>query len=320
VTVLTTVYNSAPYLEEAIRSILQQTFADFEFIIIDDGSMDESPRILARLAEEDARVRLVTNEKNLGVSESSNKGIALVRTPLIARQDSDDIAENNRLELQVAFMESHPEVSVLGSSLTVIDEQGDILEERWNMPISHAPIVWGLLFWTTIAHPAAVFRKNVIDAGGYSTAAEHRGTHDLKLWIDLAERGVRFANLPESLVRYRIRAGQLSDVFGNEMNQNAKQLRLSYAQFLLGNKFSNREVEYFLTAPKNADETISLAQLLKGFLVGRACAYGLEKKRIVQPNELSEVKRAWRRAIGAIAKRQLVGQAKVGRWQRPNGD
>jgi glycosyltransferase involved in cell wall biosynthesis len=303
-TVLMTVYNSAPYLEESIRSILQQSFRDFEFIIIDDASTDESPGILARFAQEDSRIRIVSNDENIGAGESSNKGFALARAPLIARLDSDDIAERNRLELQVAYMNEHPEVGVLGSSLTVIDEQGNVLGDRWGMPLSHAMIVWGMLFWTTMPHPAVIYRKSVMHTVGYATDAEHRA-NDLKLWIDLAERGVRFANLPAGLVRYRIRAGQMSDVFKSESQRSAEVLRRSYARFLLGEEFADHDLECLLTAQRRAGQKIGLVQLLRVFSIGKACARSMEKKGVVRPCELEALWQARRGTMWTIARQQL---------------
>jgi glycosyltransferase involved in cell wall biosynthesis len=304
VTVLTTVYNSAPYLEEAIRSILQQTFADFEFIIIDDASTDESPGILARFAQEDSRLRIVTNDKNIGLGESLNKGLALASAPLIARLDSDDVAENNRLELQLAYMNDHPDIGVLGSSMAVIDEEGTLREDAWNMPLSHALIVWGMLFWATMLHPAVMYRKSIVDAVGYSSDADHMA-NDLKLWIDLAKRGVRFANLLDCLTRYRIRASQMSNVFRSEMQRNAEALRRSYARFLLGGEFADHDLECLLTAQSRAGQKIGLAQLLRVFSIGKACARSMEKKGVVRPCELDALWQARRGTMRTIARQQI---------------
>src|SRR5688572_12730012 len=118
-----TVYNTAPYLREAVESILGQTFTDFEFIIIDDGSTDASPQILSDYAERDARIRLVSRP-NTGIVKAANEGIGLSRGKYLARMDSDDVALPHRFATQVKYLDEHPDCVLVGSAAMFIDPYG----------------------------------------------------------------------------------------------------------------------------------------------------------------------------------------------------
>ncbi len=158
VTVLMTVYNGLPYIAAAVESILSQTFTDFEFLIINDGSPDNS---MAAVAEyRDDRIRVVDNPENIGQTRSLNRGLQLARGELIARLDQDDIALPERLEKQVAFADANPQVAALGTAATIIDEQG--------IDIGSAPVLtsertlrWGLLFHNVLSHPSVMFRRSI---------------------------------------------------------------------------------------------------------------------------------------------------------------
>ena len=131
-------YNDSRHLAAAIESILDQTFRDFEFIIIDDCSTDKTPEILEQYRCQDTRIRIVRNAENLGVARSLNKAIALTQSPFIARMDGDDLSLPTRLEKQIAYMQAHPEVGVLGTQNIFIDEQGQYSEQFiWSKPTSH---------------------------------------------------------------------------------------------------------------------------------------------------------------------------------------
>ena len=130
VSVIMPVYNGGRYLREAVDSILNQTFREFEFIIIDDGSTDDTWSVLTDYAAHDSQVRLIQNEANIGLTRSLNKGLAVSRAALIARQDADDISMPERLARQIAFLEMHPEVGLLGTQGDFIDADGRPIEDR----------------------------------------------------------------------------------------------------------------------------------------------------------------------------------------------
>jgi len=201
VSVVLSVYNSEAYLAEAVDSILQQTFTDFEFIIIDDGSADGSSAILDRFARSDARIRLIRRE-NRGLTVSLNEGLGLARGDLIARMDADDVAEPERFAKQVGFMRAHPEVSAVGCAVRMLDgagERGAVL----RFPVDHGRIEARL--WRgdggVICHPALMARRSAMQGiGGYN--AEYRTAQDLDLYLRLGEAG-RLSNLDDVLLHYR---------------------------------------------------------------------------------------------------------------------
>jgi glycosyltransferase involved in cell wall biosynthesis len=201
VTVLMPVYNAERYVAEAVQSILDQTFRDFELLIIDDGSTDRSPEILGEYARRDGRLRLVRRE-NRGLVATLNELIGLAQGELIARMDADDLALPRRFERQVAFLRAHPEVVVVGSRVVAVDPDGDELFEMCSeqtheeIDAAHLKGIGGIL-----CHPAVIMRADAVrSVGGYRT--EFHLSEDLDLWLRLAEVG-RLHNIQETLLKYR---------------------------------------------------------------------------------------------------------------------
>jgi glycosyltransferase involved in cell wall biosynthesis len=195
------VYNTDPYIAEAVESILAQSYRDFEFIIIDDGSTDRSLAILEGYAAQDSRVRL-SSRPNAGYLVRLNEMLDMARGDFIARMDSDDVAMPERFTRQIEFLNAHPEVVAVGSRILAIDSDGDPLLEFCKVPDhegidrAHLEIRGGY-----INHPAAMIRTGAIRAvGGYRGA--YWPGEDVDLWLRLAEIG-RLANLPETLLKYR---------------------------------------------------------------------------------------------------------------------
>ena len=169
VTVLTTVYNGLPYLKEAIEGTLNQTFKDFEFLIIDDASPDEKV-IECIKSFEDPRIKFVRNEKNLGVSETINKALSIIQTPYVVRSDQDDVSLPNRVREQIDYLESHPEISILCSWEHTIDSEGRRGRD-WKRKIRNYGEFLGptLLGICPIWHPSIAFRTDaLIDVGGFN--------------------------------------------------------------------------------------------------------------------------------------------------------
>ena len=201
VSVVMPVYNAARYLAEAVESILAQTFREFEFVIVDDGSTDRSRQMLDEYARRDARIKII-RRPNTGIVGALNDGIAGSSTPLIARMDADDVSSPQRLEKQVAYMREHPECVALGARVTGIDPYGCVLFESEHK-LAHDEIDAELLNgvgWA-IVHPAAMLRRDALQrVGGYRR--EWQWVEDLDLFLRLAEIG-RVANLSQRLLQYR---------------------------------------------------------------------------------------------------------------------
>ncbi|HEC35643.1 MAG TPA: glycosyltransferase [Anaerolineae bacterium] len=206
VSVLMPVYNGERYVAEAIESILAQTFADFEFIIVDDGSTDGTPSILAEYARQDPRIALLTNGANRGLVPTLNRGLKACRGEYIARMDADDISLPERLARQVTCMDQHPEVGVLGTNIAYIDSGGRLLNggrPKDPEPMSPAMVHWSLLWHCAIYHPTVMVRRRVLEWTGFAYDPAFRHAEDRDLWTRLAPH-TTIASLSEILVHYRI--------------------------------------------------------------------------------------------------------------------
>jgi glycosyltransferase involved in cell wall biosynthesis len=198
VSVLMSAHNAESSIREAVQSILNQTFTDFEFIIINDGSTDGTGNLLASLA--DQRIVLIHQENN-GLTRALNRGLSLARGEFIARMDADDIALPERLEKQTAFLRAHPETALFASSCHGIDKNGTVLWTN-SLPTTDVQIKWRLLFHNCIPHSTVMFRKiTVQELGGYNNAITYAQDYDL--WLRVAEH-CGLAGAPEPLTSYRI--------------------------------------------------------------------------------------------------------------------
>lgn len=208
VSVLLPVYNCPRYVGAAIESILAQSFGDFEFLIIDDGSTDETPHVLDQYS--DARIRRIRHE-NKGLAGTLNVGIGLARGKYITRQDQDDISLPDRLEKQIAHMDAHPECGLLGTWAQILE--GDRLSDRYHKhPSDPCTLRYEMLFNNPFVHSSVMLRKSVLDAvGGYSTDPKRQPPEDYELWSRIVCQS-EVANLPEVLVRYREIPGSMSRV------------------------------------------------------------------------------------------------------------
>jgi len=201
------VYNGETFLREAVESILNQTFREFEFIIVNDGSTDGSVAMLDSYQINDKRLK-VYHQENKGLIESLNRGCVLARGKYIARMDADDIALRDRLTRQIDFMETHLEVGVVGSAIETINTLGDTVSREYY-PVTDQEIKLFLRRGTcSLVHPTVLIRKNVFDAsGGYRKVVVD--AEDFDLWLRIADFG-KFANIKMPLLKYRRHLGQVS--------------------------------------------------------------------------------------------------------------
>ncbi|PZD74199.1 Putative glycosyltransferase EpsE [Acaryochloris thomasi RCC1774] len=201
ISVLMGVYNGSCYLRESVSSILNQTFSNFEFVIIDDASNDNTWDILTSLSKQDERIKLIRNKQNIGLTRSLNKGLVIAQGELIARQDADDISLPIRFEKQVQFLDQRPSAVLVSGCYEYIDAEGISFK---TVRVAGGPDItaWYLLFYNRIgAHGLAMFRRQVVaEIGGYSE--DYRYSQDYELWSRLVDTG-DLVVLPDVLQLYR---------------------------------------------------------------------------------------------------------------------
>ena len=201
VSVVMSVRNVARYVRLAVESVLAQTFSDFEFLIIDDGSKDETGRILKEYARTDTRIRILKGPER-GLSMALNLGFEHAKAPLLMRMDGDDICLPTRFERQVAYMREHPECVLAGCRCELIDPEGRPIHEKPDTPLDHEQIEHLLLRmrWP-IVHPAVAMRADAVaKTGGY--LEKYLTVEDHDLFLKLGEIG-KLANVDEVLLKYR---------------------------------------------------------------------------------------------------------------------
>jgi glycosyltransferase involved in cell wall biosynthesis len=208
ISVAMSVYNNAPFLAEAIESILGQSFADFEFLILNDGSTDGSGGIIDSFAARDPRVRAI-HQPNAGLIVSLNRLLHEARAPLVARMDGDDIALPDRFALQLAFLEAHPEVGVVGTNTRDIDVNGELRDAREAHPLTHQGFLAAMSDGPLLCHPSVMMRSDLVrDVGGYRAAYHH--CEDYDLWLRLSSR-THLCSIPERMLHYRRSESQVSN-------------------------------------------------------------------------------------------------------------
>ena len=202
VTVVVPSFNEAPHVVRAsLESIRHQTFSNFECLVVDESTNPQLAEICRSICSEDSRFIYIKPTERLGLPKSLNLAISRARSRFIARFDSDDVCMPERLALQVAFFEEHPEIAAVGGALNIIGDEDQILAHR-SYPESSVKIAKGMQLTTTIAHPTVMFRREAFEKfGGYNP--DFCFAEDLDLWLRWMNAGLLFANLPQVLVHYR---------------------------------------------------------------------------------------------------------------------
>ena len=310
VSVVTSVYNGARYLEESVSSILGQTFTDFEFLIVDDGSTDETPALLRTCS--DPRARVIRNERNVGVSHSVNRALESARGRYVARHDADDVSVPSRIARQVAFLNEHPEIGVVGAQMEWIDETDRPLEMP-DAPLEHSLIAWEMVFRCPLFQPTVLIRKSVLDApGAYDPTLVV--AHDYDLWARLMPV-TRMANLPERLVRYRVHSNSVSQRHGADREREAMRVRRAYVSRVLGRETDAGLIEAMhrsqISLERLTDEQVRHvvgllfemyeAMLDQGFVVE-------DERESVRTAMIERVVRAAQCAPGCVPRASLSGE------------
>lgn len=198
ISVIMPVYNAEQFLDKSIRSILDQTFRNFEFIIIDDGSIDKSKTIIRGYQKKDKRIKLIRNIRNLGLQKTLNKGLNAARGKYIARMDADDISLLRRLEMQKKYLDKNKEIFLVGSSAIVIDKMGERLGV-FRKYDNYKKVRKKLEKNNCIIHPSIMFRNK-----GFKYRTGFKASEDYDLYLRILSSGERITNLPYFLIQYRI--------------------------------------------------------------------------------------------------------------------
>ena len=297
VTVITAVYNGMPYLREAIESILNQTYSNFEYLIIDDASTDIE---VVKLIESytDSRIRFIKNEKNLGVSKTINKALSMTTTPYVIRLDQDDISLPNRIKEQISYLESNPNISIVCSWEHIIDLNGKKGRDWKNNIKNYGEFIGTVLLGLCpIWHPSIAFRKDaIIEIGGFNP--NYNLAEDYELTTRLALKRYNADIIPEFHLLQRQHSQSQSKKFADNLNINAKRIhndaicnfipapdgKKLAALLRLEKKINNNHF--------NRDYLVFMQKLLKNLF------YKVAKEQELNSNELQSFKSIIYRRIG----------------------
>ena len=296
VTVLMPVYNGMAYLREALESVLCQTFTDFEFLIIDDAGTDGSVACIKSYG--DSRIRLICNERNIGQARSLNKGLDLARGEFVARLDQDDVCLPKRLETQLRFLESRPDVAVVCSWEHSIDACGRRIRS-WRSELNNFGEFLGLLLLgkCPIWHPSIMFRRNVVaELGGYD--ASFAPAEDFDLWTRLATRRYNAAIVPEFLVLQRVHADRQSIKSGTTQLENMRRAHNNLIQTFCDPGASERVAELLRLEETFWSHPKSKRQLGDVLLALRQMFKNIKSMLGLSPEEFSTLSRVIYRRLG----------------------
>jgi glycosyltransferase involved in cell wall biosynthesis len=222
ISVILPLYNAEKYIVSAINSILNQTFNNFELLVIDDGSTDHSLQIARSVV--DPRIKIFENPKNLGLSDTLNRGFKISSGEYIARMDQDDLAAPERLEKQLQFLKNNSNIDLIGTAFHTF---GSKLSRKIQNPVSHDEIKAALMFDSAFAHPTVMYRKKSFQKHSLEYDSNFNRAEDFELWT----RCISFlntANLPEVLLHYRIHSAQTSIASTTKQRDLAKKIRALY--------------------------------------------------------------------------------------------
>lgn len=234
VAVIMAVYNCERYIDECIKSVLSQTFREFEFVIVDDASTDGTLNIIKKYAQQDNRILYAVNEVNSERSFSRNKAVELSNSDIIAVMDADDVAMPDRLEKQVAVMCAHQDVAVVGGAMVGYEDERLFVAHTTRLPAK-------LLFNSVIYHPTCMFRKEAFQrVGGYDK--NQPLAEDYSLWVNFVRNGYSLANIQDVLVRYRVHPDKPRVSYREALRQSMNTVWLRQLSYL-GVEAGNLELD-----------------------------------------------------------------------------
>lgn len=292
--VILPVYNAEKYLKQSIESILKQTYKNFEFIIINDGSNDNSMRIINKYANEDNRIRIIDRD-NRGLVYSLNEGISISKGKYIARMDADDISMPERFEKQLHFFNQNNDYGVVSSFINVFGHgysENENMEYEFMHNKENIELIDILCCKHYICHPTVMIKKYIFDKyGGYRE--DYRYSEDLELWSRLLRNGIKFKNLPDKLLKYRRDKG--SKTYSQKDLVGLDIIRFRIESIVEINKMNSKKVRYLIWgaggAGKLCKQQLDL-NLTQGKCVGYVDSYKsgyYEGIKIYRENQIKEL-------------------------------
>lgn len=267
ISVVMPAYNADKYIAEAIDSILCQTYTDFEFIIINDGSTDNTEDII--LSYKDERIVYLKNEKNMGIVYTLNRGLDIAKGEYIARMDSDDISLPTRFKEQIKYLEKHKNIAVLGTAINIFGEEID----RYTFIFSHNPKIAKaeLFFNPSLAHPTVMIRKTILDSFNLRYEEDYKDMEDFRLWWRISQYG-NIVSLKTPLLNYRRHKSQITASYSPEHKERAENFlleRISIFNITYSDNEFNSLFKYKMNEHSNinSDDIENLISLFKKFLI-----------------------------------------------------
>jgi glycosyltransferase involved in cell wall biosynthesis len=233
ISVIMSVYNGTSFLEESINSILNQSFSDFEFIIVNDGSDKITKKILINYKKKDKRIILL-NQKNKGLTKSLNAGIKICKGELIARQDADDISYKERFTEQIKLFNTNKEIVLCGSFANLINEKNQIIKSITNIPTNDLDIKKKLFDQNIFIHSTTMYKLKIMNKiGGYNNNFKY--AQDYECWCRMSAEG-NFANIPNKLIALRVHSQSISATKRKEQNYYALKAKIFFNSKKIINK------------------------------------------------------------------------------------
>ncbi len=303
------VYNGERFVVEAVRSILAQTFGDFECVVVDDGSTDRTAKLLAAEQARDSRLVVHRQPSNLGFRTALNIGCTLARGELIARMDADDISEPTRFERQVAYLQTHPDVGVVGSAVQFIDDRS-VRGRVKRYPPGSGLAAWSMLFFNSLGHPSVMIRRGLLEAAGWYPAGCVGGTEDYAIFLELSWKS-RVANLPEVLLLYRVWGGNMTHTKWEAQEGDAVRLLRAFARSSLGIDLTANDAIAMRGLARDQYPTDAQASARLGSLIEQLLPHYVDKFRD-SPRDVREIRtdagiRLW--LLSALALRHASPQS-----------
>jgi glycosyltransferase involved in cell wall biosynthesis len=253
-------YNEEKSIDKAIQSIIDQTYTNWELIIVDDGSLDKTLSIIESFSQRDDRLKIIVNEINIGLPASLNKALSIAKGSYIARADADDLNLPERFEKQLRYMQKHQEIDVLGTGAILLDSKGKRVKEI-HLPQSHEELKRQYFLKPILFHPSVMVKKDFFrKAGLYDTTYTRK--EDRELWMRGLVKGCRYGNLQDALIEYQtndyIRSWSSIISQANSSFRIAKNYKIKHGYVLtLFSFFLALSVKFGFRTPKALKKTLN---------------------------------------------------------------